>query len=59
MMTKQQLTQKLEDATFRGTWEEANQAQRELDLWAKQEAAFEKLKKNPALLQTMLRLKDR
>ena len=28
-------------------------------LWAKQEAAFEKLKKNPQLLATIKRMKDR
>lgn len=28
-------------------------------LWAKQEAAFEKLKKNPQLLATLIRMKDR
>ena len=31
----------------------------EEELWAKQEAAFEKIKKNPALLRTMINLKDR
>ena len=31
----------------------------EEELWAKQEAAFEKLKKNPALLRTMINLKDK
>ena len=28
-------------------------------LWERQEAAFEKLKKNPALLRTMINLKDK
>ena len=28
-------------------------------LWAKQGAAFEKLKKNPALLRAMINLKDK
>lgn len=28
-------------------------------LWAKQEAAFEKIKNNPDLLKAMLRMKDR
>lgn len=31
----------------------------EEELWAKQEAAFEKLKKNPALLRAMINLKDK
>lgn len=28
-------------------------------LWEKQEAAFEKLKQNPELLQTLIRMKDK
>lgn len=28
-------------------------------LWEKQEAAFEKIKNNPELLQTLIRMKDR
>ena len=31
----------------------------EEELWAKQEAAFEKLKKNPQLLAAIIRMKDR
>ena len=31
----------------------------EEELWRKQEEAFEKLKKNPALLRTMINLKDK
>ena len=31
----------------------------EEELWRKQEEAFERLKKNPALLRTMINLKDK
>ena len=65
MNTQQQLIKDLEQATFRGTWEEASKAQQPLDQLVQDrktgefynpQAAFDQLMNRPEILASLKRL---
>ena len=65
MNTQQQLIKDLEQATFRGTWEEASKAQQQLDQLVQDrktgeyydpKAAFDRLMNRPEIMASMKRL---
>jgi hypothetical protein len=65
MNTQQQLIKDLEQATFRGTWEEAAKAQQQLDQLVQDrktgeyydpKAAFDRLMNRPEIMASMKRL---
>jgi hypothetical protein len=65
MNTQQQLIKDFEQATFRGTWEEASKAQQQLDQLVQDrktgeyydpKAAFDRLMKTPEVMASMKRL---
>jgi ribosomal protein L17 len=68
MNTQQQLIKDLEQATFRGTWEEASKAQQQLDQlvqdrktgeWYDPKQAFDQLMNKPEITAMLNRLKIR
>jgi hypothetical protein len=68
MNTQQQLIKDLEQATFRGTWEEASKAQQQLDqlvqdrktgLYYDPRAKFDELMNKPEIMASLNRLKIR
>jgi ribosomal protein L17 len=67
MNTKQQLTKQLEQATFRGTWDQATQIQQQLDRlvqdrrtgeWYDPEQRFRELMTDQQVQATLRRLAD-
>jgi hypothetical protein len=68
MKTQQQLIKDLEQATFRGTWEEASKVQHELDQLVQDrktgerydpKAKFDELMNKPEIMASLNRLKIR
>jgi hypothetical protein len=68
MNTQQQLIKDLEQATFRGTWEEASKAQQQLDQlvqdrrtgeWYNPKEAFDAMMNRPEIIASLKRLSIR
>jgi hypothetical protein len=68
MNTQQQLIKDLEQATFRGTWEEASKAQQQLDQlvqdrktgeWYNPQEAFDRMMNRPEIMASLKRLSIR
>jgi hypothetical protein len=68
MNTQQQLIKDLEQATFRGTWEEASKAQQQLDQlvqdrktgeWYNPQEAFDAMMNRPEIMASLKRLSIR
>ena len=68
MNTQQQLIKDLEQATFRGTWEEASKAQQQLDqlvqdrktgLYYNPKEAFDAMMNRPEIIASLKRLSIR
>ena len=68
MNTQQQLIKDLEQATFRGTWEEASKAQQQLDQlvqdrktgeWYNPKEAFDAMMNKPEIIASLKRLSIR
>jgi hypothetical protein len=68
MNTQQQLIKDLEQATFRGTWEEASKAQQQLDQlvqdrktgeWYNPKEAFDAMMNRPEIMASLKRLSSK